>query len=69
MRRTQLATHTGVARHLVLDTLGELAQVYALAAVVFVGNSIPPVVDGGGQNLLQPLAHGKPVLFGPYTAT
>ena len=35
----------------------------------FVGNSFPPVVKGGGQNLLQPLAHGKPVLFGPKTAT
>ena len=49
--------------------MGELANVYAVAAFAFVGNSFPPVTKGGGQNLLQPLAHGKAVLFGPYTAT
>ena len=54
---------------LILDTMGELANVYAVATIAFVGNSFPPVVNGGGQNLLQPLAHGKPVFFGPYTAT
>lgn len=54
---------------IILDTMGELAKVYAVASVAFVGNSFPPVNKGGGQNLLQPLAHGKPVLFGPCTAT
>lgn len=54
---------------IILDTMGELAKVYAVASVAFVGNSFPPVNKGGGQNLLQPLAHGKPVLFGPRTAT
>ncbi|HOX44271.1 MAG TPA: glycosyltransferase N-terminal domain-containing protein [Myxococcota bacterium] len=47
----------------VLDTLGELAQVYALAAVVFVGGSL---VERGGQNILEPAARGRPVLFGPH---
>jgi 3-deoxy-D-manno-octulosonic-acid transferase len=69
VRRTQLDDVTGPVNHLILDTIGELANVYAVAAVTFVGNSFPPVVKGGGQNLLQPLAHGKPVLFGPLTAT
>jgi 3-deoxy-D-manno-octulosonic-acid transferase len=69
VRRTQLQAHEGQVQHLILDTLGELANVYAVAAIAFVGNSFPPVVKGGGQNLLQPLAHGKPVLFGPYTAS
>ena len=54
---------------LILDTMGELANVYAVATIAFVGNSFAPVVKGGGQNLLQPLAHGKPVFFGPHTAT
>ena len=54
---------------LILDTMGQLADIYAVASFAFVGNSFSPVVKGGGQNLLQPLAHGKPVLFGPYTAT
>lgn len=49
---------------LVLDTLGELRQTYALATVAFVGGTFVPV---GGHDLLQPLAKGKPVLFGPHT--
>ncbi len=68
VRKTQIAG-VDTVRHLILDTMGDLANVYALAAFAFVGNSFPPVVNGGGQNLLQPLAHGKPVCFGPYTAT
>jgi 3-deoxy-D-manno-octulosonic-acid transferase len=68
VRRTEVETATAV-RHLVLDTMGELAQVYAVATIAFVGNSFDPVVKGGGQNLLQPLAHGKAVFFGPRTAT
>ncbi|MDW8207343.1 MAG: glycosyltransferase N-terminal domain-containing protein [Chloroherpetonaceae bacterium] len=69
VRRTRLQGASGPVQHLILDTMGELACVYAVATVAFVGNSFPPVVKGGGQNLLQPLAHGKPVLFGPFTAT
>jgi 3-deoxy-D-manno-octulosonic-acid transferase len=49
---------------LILNTFGELAKVYAVADVVFMGNSLTP--PGGGQNPLQPLAQGKPVLFGPH---
>lgn len=60
---------TPKVQHLILDTMGELANVYAVATLAFVGNSFAPVVKGGGQNLLQPLAHGKPVLFGPHIAT
>ena len=46
-----------------LDTLGELAQVYPLATVVFVGGSLVPV---GGHNVLEPAALALPVLFGPH---
>jgi len=69
VRRTHLAEAGAPVRQIVLDTIGELAKVYAVATFAFVGNSFPPVVKGGGQNILQPLAHGKPVLFGPRTAT
>ena len=70
IRRTQLKTQNfAEVRHLILDTIGELANVYALATFAFVGNSFDPVVKGGGQNLIQPLAHGKPALFGPRHAT
>jgi 3-deoxy-D-manno-octulosonic-acid transferase len=48
---------------LLLDTLGELAQLYALASVVFVGGSLVP---SGGHNILEPAVAGKPVLVGPY---
>lgn len=69
VRKTELGTTQGPVRHLILDTMGELAQIYAVASVAFVGNTFGPVVNGGGQNLLQPLAHGKPTLFGPHIAT
>jgi 3-deoxy-D-manno-octulosonic-acid transferase len=46
-----------------LDTLGELAQVYPLADVVFVGGSLVPV---GGHNILEAAVAGKPVVVGPY---
>ena len=52
------------ARVIVLDTRGELANVYALAQVTFVGGTFVP---GGGHNLLEPASWGKPVLFGPFT--
>jgi 3-deoxy-D-manno-octulosonic-acid transferase len=48
---------------LLLDSLGELAQVYALASVVFVGGSLVPA---GGHNILEPAVAGKPVVVGPH---
>ncbi len=48
---------------LVLDTLGELAQVYPLATVVFVGGSLVPA---GGHNVLEAAVAGKAVVVGPH---
>ncbi|MFA0757591.1 MAG: hypothetical protein KEFWMYNX_000247 [Candidatus Fervidibacter sp.] len=48
---------------IVLDTVGELAKLYGLAAVAFVGGSLIP---RGGHNLMEPVLHGVPVLFGPH---
>ncbi len=48
---------------LVLDTIGELARVYALSDAAFVGGSL---VDWGGHNILEPAYYGKPVFFGPH---
>jgi 3-deoxy-D-manno-octulosonic-acid transferase len=53
----------GRAPVVVLDTIGELAAAYRLASLVFVGGSF---VTRGGQNVLEPAAQGKPVLFGPH---
>lgn len=50
---------------LVMDTVGELRRLYGLADVAFVGGSL---VEGvGGHNILEVIAHGKVVLFGPHT--
>ena len=46
-----------------LDTIGELAQLYQVATAVFVGGSL---VDHGGQNILEPAVFGKPIVFGPH---
>ncbi|RME76817.1 MAG: 3-deoxy-D-manno-octulosonic acid transferase [Planctomycetota bacterium] len=48
----------------VVDTIGELARLYAMATVVFVGGSL---VRHGGQNVLEPAGLGKPVVVGPHT--
>jgi 3-deoxy-D-manno-octulosonic-acid transferase len=47
----------------ILDTVGELAQLYQVATVVFVGGSL---VDTGGHNILEPAVFGKPIVFGPH---
>ncbi len=46
-----------------LDSVGELAGIYRLADAVFIGGSLVPA---GGHNILEPAAHGKPPLFGPF---
>jgi 3-deoxy-D-manno-octulosonic-acid transferase len=48
---------------IVLDSLGELAQLYQMATAVFVGGSL---VDHGGHNILEPAIFGKPIVFGPH---
>jgi 3-deoxy-D-manno-octulosonic-acid transferase len=47
----------------VVDTVGDLLDVYRKSMVAFVGGSLAPY---GGQNILEPLFYGTPVLFGPY---
>jgi 3-deoxy-D-manno-octulosonic-acid transferase len=53
------------ARPALVDTIGELEQVYALADLVFVGGSLIP---HGGQNMLEPAALGRAVVYGPNLA-
>ena len=47
----------------ILDTIGELATIYQLGTIVFVGGSI---VATGGHNILEPAVFGKPIVFGPH---
>lgn len=66
IRRSEMGTESddGSAHQIViLDTIGELGRLYSLADVVFVGGSFVRV---GGHNILEPAAHGKPVLVGPF---
>ncbi|HUM15897.1 MAG TPA: 3-deoxy-D-manno-octulosonic acid transferase [Candidatus Nitrosotalea sp.] len=65
VRRSRLPREREPGAVTILDTVGELAQIYALAEVVFVGGSLVPV---GGHNVLEPALRGKPVLFGPHTS-
>jgi 3-deoxy-D-manno-octulosonic-acid transferase len=48
---------------LVLDTYGELGNLYAAADLAVIGGGFSPL---GGQNLIQPLAWGIPVLHGEH---
>ncbi|HZP36866.1 MAG TPA: 3-deoxy-D-manno-octulosonic acid transferase [Methylomirabilota bacterium] len=63
-RRSRLPREHAPGAVILLDTVGELASLYGLAEVVFVGGSLVPV---GGHNLLEPAMRGKPVLYGPHT--
>ncbi len=44
-----------------LDTIGELASIYSLASVAFVGGSLVPA---GGHNPLEPAQFGVPIVMG-----
>ncbi len=48
-----------------LDTIGELASLYSLASVAFVGGSLVPA---GGHNPLEPAQFAVPIVMGPHYA-
>ncbi len=65
LKRSRLGSApAGRGAVVILDTVGELADLYRLAAVVFVGGSL---VATGGHNMLEPALRKKPVLYGPHT--
>ncbi len=59
----ELRLQLAAAEVVLLDSIGELAGLFGLADLVFMGGSL---VRTGGHNLLEPACYGKPVLFGPY---
>ncbi|MEW6337564.1 MAG: 3-deoxy-D-manno-octulosonic acid transferase [Acidobacteriota bacterium] len=63
IRRSRLGEPTGPLDAVVLDTIGELAAIYQLGALAFVGGSLVPV---GGHNPIEPARFGVPVLTGPH---
>ena len=50
---------------MLLDTIGELLDFYAISEIAFVGGTLAPY---GGHNLIEPALFGIPVLFGPYVS-
>jgi 3-deoxy-D-manno-octulosonic-acid transferase len=64
VRRTGLGARRA-ASVVLLDTVGELAGLYGVADVIFVGGSLVPA---GGHNVIEPALHGKPIVFGPHMA-
>jgi 3-deoxy-D-manno-octulosonic-acid transferase len=65
-RRSDLAIDADPrADVVVLDSIGELAQVYQLATIAFVGGSL---VETGGHNILEPAVFGRPIVVGPHMA-
>lgn len=48
----------------IVNTIGELREIYSIADCVFVGRSLVP---HGGQNMMEPAGLAKPVIFGPHT--
>ena len=65
LRRTELRDDSVLSLPgiLLLDSIGELASLYSLANVVFVGGSLAP---RGGHNIIEPGAAGVPVVVGPH---
>ncbi len=57
------ANDIGGSNIVIVDTVGDLLNIYKQSKVAFVGGSLAPY---GGQNILEPLFFGTPVLFGPY---
>jgi 3-deoxy-D-manno-octulosonic-acid transferase len=66
--RVTLASEVAIGRKsdadcIVLDTTGDLHRWYAIATIVFMGKSL---TARGGQNPVEPINAGKPVVFGPH---
>jgi len=47
---------------ILVDTMGDLASLYAVATFIFCGGSL---VDRGGHNIMEAASWGRPVLYGP----
>ncbi|MGC8492285.1 MAG: 3-deoxy-D-manno-octulosonic acid transferase [Syntrophobacteraceae bacterium] len=61
-RRSEKNGAGAEAQVLLLDSIGELATAYRFATVAFVGGTLIP---HGGQNILEPAWHAKPIVIGP----
>jgi len=63
IRKTKIADSGRAMPLILLDTLGELEEIYGLGVFIFIGGGLAPF---GGHNPLEAAAHQKPVFFGPH---
>jgi 3-deoxy-D-manno-octulosonic-acid transferase len=63
-RRSQWNGGSLTGAVLLIDSIGELSSLYALADLAFVGGSLVP---RGGHNIIEPAQHGVPILVGEHT--
>jgi 3-deoxy-D-manno-octulosonic-acid transferase len=63
-RRSRWRGESLAGRVLLVDSIGELAALYALADVAFVGGSLVP---RGGHNIIEPAQHGVATVVGNHT--
>ncbi len=61
--KSSLRTKPSRCQVMVVDTLGELKALYALADIAFLGGTLVPI---GGHNILEPASLGVPITFGPF---
>ena len=65
LRRSSWSPPQPVSRGIfLLDSVGELAAMYELADIAFVGGSLVPT---GGHNILEPAQYGAAIVVGPHT--
>ncbi|MDO8142414.1 MAG: 3-deoxy-D-manno-octulosonic acid transferase [Candidatus Brocadiales bacterium] len=69
VRKTALDKDCKIGGHkyetvILVDTVGELLNIYSIADCVFVGRSLVPQ---GGQNMMEPAGLAKPIIVGPHT--
>jgi 3-deoxy-D-manno-octulosonic-acid transferase len=63
-RRSTWSGEPLVGSVILIDSIGELASLYSLAAIAFVGGSL---VLRGGHSILEPAQYGVAILVGPHT--
>lgn len=63
-RRSEWNRETLLGSVLLVDSIGELSSLYALADIAFVGGSLVP---RGGHNIIEPAQYGVAIVVGPYT--
>ncbi len=60
-RLSTLSEETAIPQVVIVDSIGLLSVLYTLGKIAYIGGGF----GNGIHNTLEPMAHGKPVIFGP----